>query len=358
MNKDRYCIIMAGGIGSRFWPISRRSVPKQFLDILGTGKTFIQMTYERLEEVIPTENFFVVTNASYRDLVLEQLPRLTSAQVLCEPIGRNTAPCIAFAAFHIAAINPRAEMIVAPSDHLVLDPGQFRHSVEEAFAFVHDHNILMTIGIKPSRPDTGFGYIQMGPHRQSDIYQVKTFTEKPDLEMARVFVDSGEFVWNAGIFLWKVRDIIDALERYLPDTWQLFKSIEPSFGTPDEQRQIDRIYCECRSISIDFGVMEKADNVHVRISDFGWSDIGTWGALYQYSDKDQQGNVASGDVMFYDTRNCIVKMPEGHLAVVEGLDDHIIVESDNVLMICKKEHEQTIKTFIDDVQYKTGEKFI
>jgi len=254
-------------------------------------------------------------------------------------------------------------MIVCPSDHLILDPAEFRRSVEEAFEFVEAHNILMTIGIKPSRPDTGFGYIQIAGHERAndthgDIYKVKTFTEKPNLEMAKVFVNSGEFFWNAGIFVWKARDIIAALEQHLLDTWQLFKSIEKSFGTPAEQEQINRVYSECRAISVDFGVMEKAENVYVRISDFGWSDIGTWGSLYQYSEKDETGNVAAGEVMFYETHNCIVKMPAGHLAVIEGLKDYIVVESNDVLMICKKEHEQTIKTFIDDVQYNKGDKFI
>jgi len=359
MDKNRYCVIMAGGIGSRFWPISRRNMPKQFLDIAGTGKTFIQMTYERLAGIIPAGNFFVVTNVSYKALVLEQLPKLKESQVLCEPIGRNTAPCIAFAALHIAAIDPRAEMIVCPSDHLILDQGEFIRSVEEAFDFVRSHDVLMTIGIKPSRPDTGFGYIQIaGRERAGDIYRVKTFTEKPNLEMAKVFVDSGEFFWNAGIFLWKVKDIMVAMEQHMPDMWELFQAVGADFGTPREQEAVNKVYSGCRSISIDFGVMEKADNVYVRISDFGWSDIGTWGSLYQYSEKDEGGNVASGDVMLYDTRNCIVKMPAGHLAVIEGLEDYIIVENRDVLMICKREHEQTIKTFIDEVQYKKGEKFI
>jgi mannose-1-phosphate guanylyltransferase len=352
---------MAGGIGSRFWPISRRTMPKQFLDILGMGKSFIRMTYERLRPVVADENFFVVTNAAYKSLVLEQLPELRPEQVLCEPVGRNTAPCIAFAAFHISAVNPQAEMIVTPSDHLILNEKEFVRSVEQAFDFVHANSVLMTIGVTPNRPDTGFGYIQQSkqPDPTGHIDRVKTFTEKPNLEMAKVFLASGEFLWNAGIFLWRASDILAALERYLPDTYGMFKTIEADFGTRREQTSIDNVYAGCRPISIDFGVMEKADNVYVRISDFGWSDIGTWGSLYQYSDKNDNGNVLSDNVMTYDTRDCIVKLPEGRLAVVEGLAGYIVVESaDGVLMICRREHEQNIKMFIDNVQYAKGDKFI
>ena len=360
MDNNKYCVIMAGGIGSRFWPISRRNKPKQFLDIIGAGKSFLRMTYERLEGIIPAENFFVVTNASYCDLVLEQLPELKPSQVLCEPVGRNTAPCIAFAAFRIAAMNPKAEIIVTPADHLILNQEEFVRSVRQAFDFVEHNNVLMTIGITPNRPDTGFGYIQKAKQLDDsgNIDKVKTFTEKPDLEMAKVFVDSGEFLWNSGIFAWKVKDIIAALEQHLPDTYTLFKAMEKDFNTPREKGGIDKVYSECRPISIDFGVMEKADNVYVRISDFGWSDIGTWGSLYQYSDKDPHGNVLTDNVMTYDTKNCVIKMPEGQLAVVEGLENYIIVQNEGVLMICRKENEQNIKMFIDNVQYAKGDKFI
>lgn len=360
MNTNRYCVIMAGGIGSRFWPISRKTMPKQFLDILGLGKSFIRMTYERLTDMVPTENFLVVTNSAYKELVLAQIPELDPSQVLCEPIGRNTAPCIAFAAFHIAAKNPDAEMIVTPADHLILDQPEFMRSITEAFDFVGKNDVLMTVGIKPNRPDTGFGYIQLSKKTDSpdNIDKVKTFTEKPNYEMAKVFVDSGEFLWNAGIFIWKARDIKAALAAHLPDLYELFGSVESDFGTPREQESINDIYPRCRSISIDFGVMEKADNVYVRISDFGWSDIGTWSSLYQYSEKDEHRNVKSDNVLTYDTRNCIVKVPRDKLVVVEGLEDYIVVESDGVLMICRRSNEQNVKVFIDDIKYSRGDKFI
>ncbi len=351
---------MAGGIGSRFWPISRTSRPKQFLDILGTGKSFIRHTYERFAKIIPTENFLVVTNQTYTDLVLKEIPELKPNQVLGEPLGRNTAPCIAYAAFRLLAVNPDAQMIVTPSDHLILNEDEFCRAINEASDYVQEHSVLMTIGIKPSRPDTGYGYIQIEPGKgkHNPIQKVKTFTEKPNLEMAKVFVESGEFFWNAGIFIWKVQDILHALRRYLLETEQLFASIGQYYNTPSEAEHVAQVYSQCRAISIDFGIMEKADNVCVRCSNFGWSDIGTWGSLYQYSPKDENGNVTGGDTALYDTHNCIVKMPEGKLAVVEGLSDYIIVENDNVLMICPKSNEQNIKKFIDDTRFNKGDKYI
>ncbi len=360
VKSNKYCVIMAGGIGSRFWPISRNAKPKQFLDILGTGKSFIRHTFERFLPIIPVENFLVVTNASYRSLVLEQLPELADSQVLGEPIGRNTAPCIAWAAYQLLARDPEAEMVVTPADHLILNESQFTAAVSECLGFASRENVLMTIGIKPSRPDTGYGYIQVGhcATEGSPICKVKTFTEKPNLEMANVFVSSGEFFWNSGIFIWKARDIVDALTLYLPDTAQLFAAIGEAYGTPQEQEQVNRVYAECRPISIDFGVMEKAANVYVRCSDFGWSDVGTWGSLYQNSEKDADGNVAPEHCLTYNTHNCIIKVPDGTLAVVEGLDDYIVVRSGDVLMICPKANEQNVKRFIDDVKYSKGDKFI
>ncbi len=355
---NRYCVIMAGGIGSRFWPISRESKPKQFLDILGTGKSFIRSTYERFLPLVPPENFLVVTNESYRSLVLAELPELSDSQVLGEPIGRNTAPCIAYATWRLMASDPDATMIVTPADHLVLNEQEFHRSVTECAEFVEKNNSLMTIGIKPSRPDTGYGYIQVGAQvGDTPICAVKTFTEKPNLEMAQIFLDSGEFFWNAGIFIWKVRTIRESIALHLPDTAQLFDSVEGAYGTPAEKRMIDAIYPECRPISIDFGVMEKADNVYVRRSDFGWSDVGTWGSLYQNSEKDEHGNVKPEGCLTYNTRNCIIKAPEGTMTVVEGLEDFIVVRSGEVVMICPKANEQNVKRFIDDVKYANGGKF-
>ncbi len=350
---------MAGGVGSRFWPISRNAKPKQFLDILDTGRSFIRATFERFRPIVPVENFLVVTNSGYRDLVLQQLPELRPSQVLGEPIGRNTAPCIAYATFRTLAVDPDAEMIVTPADHLILNDAEFCKAVEECAAFAHDHNALMTIGLKPTRPDTGYGYIQIGEAEGKGlICKVKTFTEKPNAEMAQVFVDSGEFFWNSGIFVWKARAIREALTRFLPDTTQLFEAVGEAYNTENEQERIDQVYAECRPISIDFAVMEKASNVYVRCSDFGWSDVGTWGSLYQNSEKDDNGNVVPQHCLTYNTRNCIIKTPPDMLAVVEGLDDYIVVQSGNALMVCPKSNEQNVKKYIDDIKFTKGETFI
>ncbi len=361
MDKNRYCIIMAGGIGSRFWPISRRTQPKQFLDVLGTGKSFIRHTFERFARIIPPENFLVVTNSNYKAQVLEHLPELSDNQILCEPVGRNTAPCIAYAAWRLKSVNPAATMIITPSDHLILNEEEFCHDIAESADFAEAHNAMMTIGIHPNRPDTGYGYIQIEAGSADGfaaIHKVKTFTEKPNLEMAKLVVESGEFFWNSGIFIWKVDTIMENLAEFLPEMQQLFASAQGKYNTPEEQQAINEIYPECRGISIDFGVMEKARNVYVRCSNFGWSDIGTWGSLYQHSAKDAEGNVESQTCMLYDTKGCIVKGKNDKLIVIEGLEDYIVVDTDDVLMICPKQNEQNIKKFIDDVNYKIGDKFI
>lgn len=359
MNNNLYCVIMAGGIGSRFWPISRQAKPKQFLDILGTGQSFIRHTYNRFAKIIPAENFLVVTNASYCSLVLEQIPEITENQVLCEPIGRNTAPCITYAAWRLKSVNPNATMIVTPADHLILNEDEFCNVISQVSDFIDDNDSMMTIGIKPNRPDTGYGYIQIDKQTDTNaIFKVKTFTEKPNLELAKVFVESGEFFWNSGIFVWKTETILNAIEKFLPDMYNLFASISKYYNTDSEQAHIQMIYPECKNISIDFGVMEKVQNVYVRCSDFGWSDIGTWGSLYQYSDKDQNGNVMDENCVVYDTKNCIVKTDNGRTIVVEGLENYIIVESGNATMICPRENEQNIKKFIDDVKFKIGSEFI
>lgn len=359
MDTKRYCVIMAGGVGSRFWPMSRTSKPKQFLDILSTGRSFIRQTYERFLKVVPTENFIVVTNRQYKALVLEHIPELKPEQVLCEPIGRNTAPCIAYAAFHIRAIDPEATMIVSPADHLILNEDLFAHVITQGCEFAERNEALVTIGLKPSRPETGYGYIQVERNPDGEgITPVKSFTEKPTLEFAKAFVESGEFFWNSGIFIWQAQTILKALSNHLPETYSLFESAADAFATDREESVIDRIYPECRAISIDFGVMEKASNVWVRCSDLGWSDIGTWGSLYQYSHKDENGNVASDHTILFNTRNCILKLPEGKVAAIEGLDNYIVVDTGDVLMICPKEKEHNIKQFIDIVKYNEGDKFI
>lgn len=359
MQEDRYCVIMAGGIGSRFWPISKSSQPKQFLDILGTGKSFIRHTYDRFSPIIPAENFLVVTNTSYKSLVLQHLPELKEDQVLCEPLGRNTAPCIAYAAYKLMAKNPNASMVVTPADHLVLNESEFVNVIREGFEFAEEHDSLVTIGIKPNRPDTGYGYIQIDTNnKDKSLNKVKTFTEKPTLEVAKAFVESGEFFWNSGIFLWKGSEIIKSFEQYLPELSNQFSSLAEDYNTPRESEAINRIYPECRNISIDYGVMEKASNVYVRCSEFGWSDIGTWGSLYTHSNKDENGNVVTGDVILYNTKDSIVSAPSERLIVVKGLDGFIVVESDQSLLICPKADEQSIRQFVEDVKLKKGSDYI
>ena len=357
MAKSTYCIIMAGGIGTRFWPKSRQNRPKQFLDILGTGKSFIRHTYERFAQVVPADHFLVVTNRKYRHLVQEHLPELDERQILCEPTGRNTAPCIAYAAYMLAAKDPDAAMIVTPSDHLILNEEDFRTIVGECLDFVDRHDALMTIGIEPTRPDTGYGYIQVSD--ANAISKVKCFTEKPDLELAQTFLQCGEFLWNSGIFIWKIRSIIDAFAKYLPEHHALFSAVRQATGTETEQQAIEIAFAECRAISIDYGIMEKADNVYVRRGEFGWSDIGTWGSVYQHSRKDRYANAAPSEGCYlYDTRSSIVSLPKDKIAVISGLKEYIVVDTDDVLMICPRSDEQHIKKFIDEVKFNNGEKHI
>lgn len=355
MAGNKYCVIMAGGIGSRFWPKSRQNMPKQFLDILGTGKSFIRHTYERFEKIIPAENFLVVTNRKYKDLVLEHIPEIGSDQVLCEPIGRNTAPCIAYAAYTLLKKDPEAEMVVTPSDHLILNEDDFRQIITECMEFASANDALMTVGIKPTRPDTGYGYIQVSDN--NPISKVKCFTEKPNLELAQVFLQSGEFFWNSGIFVWKVGTIVRAFEKYLPEHHMLFSGVMRALGTDAEQNIVEMAFSECRAISIDYGVMEKADNVYVRCGEFGWSDVGTWGSVYQHSRKDRYANaIPEKGCYLYDTRSSIVSLPKDKIAVISGLKEYIVVDTDDVLLICPRAEEQQIKKFIDEVKFNDGEK--
>ncbi len=352
-----YCVIMAGGVGTRFWPESRQSKPKQFLDICDTGKSFLRMTYERFTYLVPTENFLVVTNTRYKELVLEHIPELKEEQVLCEPIGRNTAPCICYAAYHLRHIDPEAMMIVTPADHLILNEAEFHSIVNNTIEFANENNALMTIGITPNRPETGYGYIQKSDN--SKISRVKCFTEKPNLELAQVFVQSGEFFWNSGIFIWKVDDIIEAVAEHLPEHHALFEGVSPLLGTASEADAIAQVFSECRAISIDYGVMEKAENVYVRCGDFGWSDVGTWGSLYQLSRKDKYANVKPSEGCYtYNTRSSIVSLPKGKVGIINGLRDYIVVDTEDVLLICPRGEEQNIKKYIDEVKYNTGDKHI
>ncbi|MHC1706483.1 MAG: mannose-1-phosphate guanylyltransferase [Bacteroidales bacterium] len=362
MSND-YCVIMAGGVGTRFWPMSRISHPKQFIDILGTGETLIQQTFRRFLPVCPSENIYVVTNEIYKDLVLKQLPELKESQVLCEPARRNTAPCIAYAAHKINVLNPNANLVVAPSDHIIFREDIFTSTIQSALFAASKSDCLVTLGITPSRPDTGYGYIQFETENpypdDTRLKKVKTFTEKPAVELARSFLESGDFLWNSGIFIWSVSSILRALDKYLPEVNNLFKDDQQRYFSPLERDFIHKTYSQCKSISIDYGVMEKADNVFVFTSDFGWSDLGTWGSLYEIRNKDDKGNAVVGkNVMLYDSKNCIVNMPKDKLTVLQGLEDYIIVEDDNILLICRKTDEQHIRQFVNDVMIEKGEKFV
>jgi len=354
MNKNTYAVIMAGGIGSRFWPMSTAEHPKQFLDILGTGKTLIQQTVDRFKKTVPAENILIVTNVQYKDLVLEQLPQLKEEQVLCEPARRNTAPCIAYAAYKIKKENPDAVMIVAPSDHLILDQAEFDRIIEIALKEAEQDQQLVTLGIKPSRPDTGYGYIQFVDDTSSqtdEVKKVKTFTEKPILSIAKEFLASGDFYWNSGIFIWSVKTIISEIEKQISDLATLFEEAYDSLSTENETTKMADIYVQCPNISIDFGVMEKAKKVKVVLADFGWSDLGTWGSLYTHLNHDEHKNGILGKKAFlYESSNCVVNLPNDKLAVIQGLNDYIIVESDGVLLVCKKEDEQKIKQYVIDLK--------
>lgn len=361
-NKDIHCIIMAGGIGSRFWPLSRTSKPKQFIDILGTGKTLLQQTFSRMNRICPAENIIIVTSQIYRNIVLEQLPEISESQVILEPMRRNTAPCISFANHKIMQLNPNAVVIVAPSDHLILNEEKFVDTINSAIAFAAKNDALLTLGIKPSRPETGYGYIQVGsaPDKHiPNLKKVKTFTEKPNVEIAKVFVDSGEFYWNSGLFIWSLSSIMKAFEKYLPEVEGLFNDASSKFNTPNEQKAVEQAYSECRNISIDYGIMEKAENVFVICSEFGWSDLGTWGSLYAHSNRDKNNNAINGkNVMLYDSKNSIVNVPDKRLIVLQGLDDYIVVESDDILLICRMKDEQEIKKIVNDVMLEKGDKYI
>jgi mannose-1-phosphate guanylyltransferase len=329
---NTFVVIMAGGIGSRFWPYSRTSHPKQFHDILGTGKTLIQETAHRFRQVSPINQILTVTNKKYISLVNSQLPLLSDNQILAEPIGRNTAPCVAYAAYKIFKENPDAIMVVAPSDHIIEKEEGFIDIINEAINEAAAKDILLTLGIKPDRPDTGYGYIQY-KESKTQVKKVKTFTEKPELELAKKFLESGDFVWNSGIFVWSVKSVISAIEKYLPEMAELFEEGNKYYNTDKEPDFIARAYSQTKNISIDYGILEKADNVHVMLCDFGWSDLGTWKSLHAISKKDVNNNVASENVMLYETKNCIVKTPDERLVVIQGLEDYIIAEYDNVLMI-------------------------
>jgi mannose-1-phosphate guanylyltransferase len=355
-----YVAIMAGGIGSRFWPLSRAARPKQFIDVLGTGKTLLQSTYERFLQLVPSECILVVTNADYVDLVHEQLPALAPHQVLAEPMRRNTAPCIAYAANAVARLDPDACMVVAPSDHLITNEAEFLEVLRRAVDHTAAHDDLVTLGIRPTRPDTGYGYIQYDEEDGIDgVYRVKTFTEKPNLELAKTFMRSGDFLWNSGIFVWRVLTVLEAFAHHLPEIGEAFRELRDHLAAPDAAEHTRKAFSLVTNISIDYGVMEKADNVRVIPASFGWSDLGTWVSLYEKHHRDYLGNAAHGqNVMIYDATNCMVRVPDNKLAVLQGLDDFIVVDTPDVLLICQKEKEQFIKEIASDVRRKKGERFL
>lgn len=356
----RYCVIMCGGIGSRFWPYSRAALPKQFIDFLGTGRTLLQMSYDRISGIIPKQNILIMTNERYAGLVAEQLPEISRDQILLEPARRNTAPCIAWAAWHIAARDPEASMIVTPSDHVITRENLFVESVLQGFDFVESHNALLTFGIEPTRPETGYGYIQTGERVSENMNKVKTFTEKPDLELAKVFIASGEFFWNSGIFLWRTSTIIEALRKHVSDLDSVFAAAPSSVYTDPaaERAFISEAYPGCVSISIDYSVMEKADNVYVETVSFGWNDLGTWSALYDLSPKNSETNVTQNcNVLAYNSRRNIFAIRGEKLIVVDGLEDYIVADADGVLLICPKAREQKIKNMVNDAKLKFGDKY-
>lgn len=356
----RYCVIMCGGIGSRFWPYSRADRPKQFIDFLGTGRSLLQMSYDRALGFVSPDHVIVVTNAAYRDLIREQLPDILDSNILCEPARRNTAPCIAWAAYHIAARDPKASMLVTPSDHLITREKIFDECVARAFGFAESHDALLTLGITPSRPETGYGYIQTGAEAAPGINKVKTFTEKPDEELARVFVDTGEFLWNSGIFVWSVQSILSAMRSHAPEVDAVFAAAgEGIFGTAAEQPFIDAEFAAAPSISIDYAVMEKASNVYVERVDFGWSDLGTWGSLHDNLPKNRDANVAHNcRLQAYNSHGNIFAIKEDKLVVADSLDGYIVADTGDVLLICPKAREQHIKQMVNDVRTNFGDRYL
>lgn len=351
---------MAGGIGSRFWPMSRTDMPKQFLDILNIGRTLVQSTYDRFVKFIPADNIYIVTSLQYKEIVQKQLPELPEKNILCEPSRKNTAPCVAYISYKLHQLNPAANLICAPADHLITETDAFIEICKKALHFTSHIKALVTLGIEPTNPNTGYGYIQYESMAVGDnIFKVKLFTEKPDVELAKTFVASGDFLWNAGIFVWQVKNIIKAFENTATELHEVFDAEKEKFNTAFEQDYIDRIYPQCVSISIDYAVMEKADNVYVIPASFGWSDLGTWKSAYETFEKDYLENaVAGNEVMIIDATNNMVQVPHNKLVVLQGLDDFIVVDTNDVLLICKKEKEQEIKDYVAEVKRNKGEKYI
>ncbi len=363
-NKDNYALIMSGGIGSRFWPWSRSSRPKQFIDILDTGKTLIEQTFDRLKGFCPPENILVVTNENYREHIGLLLPEIPLDNILTEPMMRNTAPCILYGAYRIQKYNPNARIIVAPSDHIVMKEDVFSHVVQQGFEYAARNNVLLTMGIKPHRPETGYGYIKadesnvIKKDKYFSLHPVLQFTEKPDIETAKKFLSEGNYYWNSGMFIWSVESIIKAFDAYLGNMNLLFEQQLDKINTAVESKAIEDIYAQVENISIDYGIMEKADNVEVLCTDIGWSDIGTWGSLYEHAELDENKNAVQADnIIMDDSENCVIRIPKDKAAVIQGLRDYIVVDDDKALLICKKQDEQKIRDYVKQVKRDFGEEF-
>jgi mannose-1-phosphate guanylyltransferase len=358
MNKNLFVVLMAGGVGVRFWPYSRNSKPKQFLDVLGTGKTLIQSTLERFLPICPVENIYVVTNEEHAALVHEQLPQLKEHQILAEPMRKNTAPCIAYASYKIAQQNKDAVIVVSPADHLILKENEFLDVIKKAADQAAAQDKLMTLGITPTRPETGYGYIQFHTEK-SFAKKVKTFTEKPELSLAKKFLESGDFVWNSGIFIWGVQAILKAFQQHMAEMAEVFEEIKVKLGTPEEKEAILSAYSQCKNISIDYGVMEKATNVYVCLGNFSWSDLGSWASIHEISQKDSNNNVIQANAISYETRNCIIKGSPEKLIVAQGLNGYLVGEFGNVIIVCEKDKEEQFRRFVNDVKSRqNGAEFI
>ena len=350
---SQHLVIMAGGVGSRFWPMSTPQRPKQFIDILGCGRTLLQLTFDRFAGICPNENIWVVTSAAYAQLVRQQLPEIPVSNILLEPCRRNTAPCIAYVSWRIKSQDPEADIVVSPSDHVVLNQQEFQRVVTSALNFTSETDAIVTLGMKPTRPETGYGYIQadlsVACARNREIYQVDAFHEKPDLEKAKSYIAQKNFFWNSGLFVFRVGTIINALRIYAPEISEIFENLLPVYGTDREQQAIDERFPDCPSVSIDYAVMEKADEIYVFPADFGWSDLGTWGSLREQSPRDIQGNAVIGQkVTLYESRNCIIHAADERRVVVQGLDGYIVAEKDNTLLICRLADEQLIRQFAEE----------
>lgn len=350
MNENNYLVILAGGAGSRFWPISSEELPKQFLDILGCGRTLIQLTLERFNGLIPKENVWVVTAEKYREIVMEQLPEIPSGNILCEPCRRNTAPCICYVSWKIKKLNTKANIVVSPSDHLVVDIQAFQSAIDDSLSFAAETDAVVTLGLKPTRPETGYGYIKAdltySSSRKHNIFRVDEFKEKPTLEVAKEYIRSPNYLWNSGIFIWNVNTIINAFRVYEPEVSSIFEGLMPYYGTDKEQNKIDESYPQCKNISVDYAILEKAEEIFVFPASFSWSDLGTWNSLREQSDMDKYGNVCIGDnIKLYDTYNTIVHTCNKKEVIVEGLDGYVVAEKEGKLLVCRLSEEQRIKLF-------------